>query len=158
VSGGRPWTTTERRKLLEMRARRITVREIGRCLNRTQDAIFSFLRYIPAGPGSPPKMGSTPRLPPRPEPGLSEIYWTREQIRTLRALAEDGVSMRDAAEMLGRTLSAVRTKASHLEIRFSSRSGKCRDRLEQETRHFIASAGSASAQLLYAIEQAGVRP
>lgn len=44
MPAGRPWTTGERRQALAMRERRIPMARIARCLNRTENALYSFLR------------------------------------------------------------------------------------------------------------------
>jgi hypothetical protein len=133
-----------------MRAKRMTAEQIGKVIGRTPDAIYSFLRYVPAEPGKAASLKATDRLPPKPKPEGRSDYWTIDEIRTLRSLADSGVSIKEAAQALGRTPTAVRTKASLLEVRFRH-AGTTICRIEQETKHFREDAMIGSAMLLDAL-------
>ncbi len=49
--------TSEVRKLHELRAQSLHMSEIARLLGRTEQSIYSFLRYVPAKPGQRAAMG-----------------------------------------------------------------------------------------------------
>jgi hypothetical protein len=134
-----------------MRSRRVKVAEIAVQLGRSENAIHSFLRYIPAGKDGPPRMGSTPPLPPKPPKPEDRYHWSADDIRTMRSLAEEGASAREAADVLGRQLRAVTTKAGRLGISFCSTRRHSIYRLEQETERFNRNAIDGSEQLRVAI-------
>jgi hypothetical protein len=113
MAGGRDWTTTEARKLHELRARRVKGEDIARILGRTKHSINNFLRYVPVAPGRPPSRRHVPRID----------QWTADDLRTLRNLAAKGVSARKVAELLCRTPSAVKNKAQLERIRLGERRG-----------------------------------
>lgn len=152
MSGGKSWTTFEAKRLHEMRAARIPMRKIAKELGRTEQAVYSFLRYVPATPDSPARMKGVDRLPPLPkaerEPAISR--WKADEIESLRELAEAGHSSADIGEILNRTAHAIRSKASELGISLTRRSYSIY-RLEQEVNHYRRNAIEGSALLRDAI-------
>ena len=153
MSGGRPWTTGEARQLYEMRAKRIRTSEIAAALGRTEQAIFSFVRYVPATRESGGYTGKTPPRPPREieaSKGRTDL-WTRDEMSLMRSMAEEGASAIDVAEMLGRTPDSVRTKASKLGIKFRRQGGNPLYQTELSTKRFRRDAIRGSAMLRDAI-------
>jgi hypothetical protein len=142
MSGGRPWTTGEVRRLHDMRARRVPTAAIAFELNRTKDAIWSFMYYSPA----PPRPAVAKEPPP-----VRDCHWTPEELSTLREMADDGASYKDIVQATGRSPSAVRCKASNLGITFSNRGGNSIYRLDEEAKHFHRDAVEGSAKLLDAM-------
>lgn len=108
MAGGRDWTTTEVRRLYELRGRRIKTVDIGRILGRTEGAINNFIRYVPVSPGHPPSRRRVPRI----------NLWTAEEIAALRDLADRGASVARVAATLRRTRSAVENKAKLERVQF----------------------------------------
>lgn len=158
MSGGRAWTTTEERRLRELRAARTPTKIIAQELGRTEDAIYNFLRYIPASRDTAPGMRKVPRLPPPPpKPRRRDLDWTPEEIERMRELAADGTTAKDTATELGRSYTAVRCKAANLGIKFPRKGRNSICRLEQESNHFRKDAVEGSAKLLQALF-ATVRP
>jgi hypothetical protein len=101
MAGGREWTTTEVRRLHELRARRVKTVDICRILGRTKDAINGFLAYVPVAPGYPPGRRRVPRID----------RWTAEDTRTLHELAEQGATAEQAALVLRRTVIAIKSRS-----------------------------------------------
>ena len=157
MSCGRAWTTTEVRRLHELRAKRVPAKKIGAELGRTVDAIYSFLRYVPAAPGRPPSLKPTDRLPPREiEVKDRTDLWKREEEAMLREMASEGASSYDVAEAIGRSRSAVLSKASKLGVSFRyspdpSVAGSGRRSVEMDTRRYQRNAVEGSAMLRDAI-------
>lgn len=161
MSGGRPWTTGEARRLREMRSRRVPVDRIAAELDRSIDAIHSFLRYVPWAPGSRASTKSD-RLPKRPQESYKgrTDTWTTEETERLKELASKGASAFDVAEAVGRTAVAVRCRASRLGVSFrrSSLGGRSQQGLEVKTRRHRRNAIEGSAALRDVIQATGVRP
>jgi DNA-directed RNA polymerase specialized sigma24 family protein len=107
MSGGRPWTTTEARKLQELRAQRTKTKDIAKLLGRTEDAVHSFLHYVPVGRTSKPHFR---RLNQRIN------GWTEAEDQRLRDLAECGVLYREIGRVLGRSHGAVMSRAFKLGV------------------------------------------
>lgn len=144
---GRFWTTAEARELQELRSRRVPTTEIAEILGRTPDAIYAFLRYIPATANGPPSRKRSDRLPPKPKrqraPGYN--HWTRDEIGKLVSMARDGCTADEVAREIGRQPKSVRSKAAHLNIKFLRRY------LEPETAHYHQNAKEGSTKLLEAM-------
>jgi hypothetical protein len=150
MSGGRSWTTSEVKILHDMRARRIKTADIAKVLGRSEYAIYSYLRYVPASPEHGPGTRSAPPRPKLPKREPQIIAWTPSEIELLRQLAAEGATAPDAAKILGKTYSGVRTKASREGVRFRH-AGTDRYRLEHEGNRFKANAVVGSAMLLDAL-------
>ena len=151
MSGGRSWTTTEAKRLKELRAQRVPMRKIAKELGRTEQAIYSFLRYVPATKDEPARMGPVERYPPRQKIIVRNDYWTREEIATLAEMIAEGASSTEIAEVVGRTVKAVRGKASYLGLKLGHRGGNSVYRLDQESNRYYRDAVQGSAKLLNAL-------
>lgn len=153
MSGGRDWTTTEVRQLHEMRAKRVKTKEIAATLGRTEDAIWSFLRYIPATRDCSATVGKIPALPKKPKPKRSKRTnsWRDCDIAMLRQLAASGASSIETATALGRTPEAVRTKAYRMKIRFRHQGGAPVYEKELTIERLHRNAAEGSAKLLNAL-------
>jgi hypothetical protein len=88
MSGGRSWTTGEARRLREMRAKRLKATDIAHELGRTVDAIYSFLRYVPATPSQPACLKPTPHVSTngRAMTCSSSATWRRLELQLKRLL------------------------------------------------------------------------
>jgi hypothetical protein len=125
-----------------MRARRVPTAVIALELDRTRDAIYSYVYYSLAVP--------RPVLPKEPK-RIPDCYWKPEELSTLREMADDGASYKDIMEATGRSASAVRCKASNLGITFSNSGRNSIYRLDDEAKHFRQDAVEGSAKLLDAM-------
>lgn len=138
MSGGRAWTTREVRRLLEMRAQGLKAWSIGQELGRTENAIYSFIKYKAVGAkgqAPPPKIGE----------------WTPAAVNRLRELASDGATAEEAAAELCRALYAIRNKASREGISFARKARDSSYRLEREGNDFKRNAIKGSSELRDAI-------
>ena len=151
MSGGRAWTTFEARRFHELRSQSVPMAEIAKMLGRSTDALYSFLRYVPATRDQPAYMKRIDRVgrPPirrtKPSP-----YWTSPQVQTLRLMIEDGASVRQISEKLGRTQKAVICKASDLGLKFGHR-GRGSAYRDKEILRFQRNAVEGSTMLLEAL-------
>lgn len=73
----REWTTTEYRRVLELRAQGVRTRIIAEQIGRTEDAIFAFLRDIPE------------RQKPRPVPPAKKAMSPAEREREAARIASE---------------------------------------------------------------------
>lgn len=153
MSSGRAWTTGEVRRLHELRAKRVTAKEIGKELGRTENAIYNFLRYVPATGDAPAGLKPIDRLPPRPrkQKPPRDNMWKREEMDLLCKMADEGCSAKEIALALGRSPNSVSSKAWNLGVRFSRFCTESFSRLDQEERRFRRDATTGSARLLEAL-------
>jgi hypothetical protein len=125
-----------------MRAKGFRARVIAAELNRTVDAIYSFLRYVPCKPGQRATMKATEPCP---------IYWSADEFDAMRRMAEDGASAAEVAFCLCRPLSGVRSQASREKVRFGNRGKRSDCRVEREGNHYKRDAIEGSTKLLNAL-------
>ena len=138
MSRGRNWTTGELRRLHELRRQRVPMKVIAHMLGRTEHALYSRLRYVPAAPGRPRGWKNV---------DVRMNAWREDEVRRLHELAEQGASPKEIGLVLGRPDYQVRAKGNREGIRFSNTpSALCR-----EQRKFEAHAVVASEMLRVAI-------
>ena len=136
---GRAWTTGEKRRLHELRAQRVPVKDIAAELNRSVDGIYSFLRYVPATREQPARMTKVPRV---------AFQWNEFAIAQVRDMADGGATLKQAAERMRVSIKCVRHMASKQGIQFGPRKV---DKVEKEIYHANRDAKRGSAMLLEAL-------
>lgn len=86
--------------MLDLRRQRVSTREIARLLNRSQDAIQSQLRYVPAKPGQRCGKQRTERRAWAPKPSPSERLRVATLIAIVHFANDNGLDVDAAATRL----------------------------------------------------------
>lgn len=112
---GKPWTSYDNKRLLELKAKGLTAVEIGECLGRTGAAVYTHLNYMKS---NPEKETAEPIETPALGPG-GVIRWTLAEERHLLELVGEGLKQDEIAERLDRTPGAVKARLKNLREQYA---------------------------------------